>query len=324
MLVIKQGAVRLSKRWIYFLVFVFIIVLIVILWKEDVDDKPKIVVVLKELDNNPYWYIVKAGAEKAFDDLNIDGIVFAPSNEYKIDEQENLLQSLLKQNPDALIVSPIEESIISQLKKFNKKNIPVLLIDTDDPWENKTSYIGTNNFDLGKLGGALLGTQLQPGDKVALITGDIEQAVIGDRIIGAKTSLEAAGITTILKTDVPNNPLQAKREMETLLDKHPDINGVYATTDILAIASHEIIIKNGYNIPIVGADGIVEMIKLIEDETLLGTVAQNPYDMGYLSVETAVRAIKGENVEMYVDSGVDIIVKGNATHRKDFIKKILR
>ncbi|OIJ11227.1 hypothetical protein BKP37_16395 [Anaerobacillus alkalilacustris] len=314
----------MSKRWIYFLVFVFIIVLIVILWKEDVDDKPKIVVVLKELDNNPYWYIVKAGAEKAFDDLNIDGIVFAPSNEYKIDEQENLLQSLLKQNPDALIVSPIEESIISQLKKFNKKNIPVLLIDTDDPWENKTSYIGTNNFDLGKLGGALLGTQLQPGDKVALITGDIEQAVIGDRIIGAKTSLEAAGITTILKTDVPNNPLQAKREMETLLDKHPDINGVYATTDILAIASHEIIIKNGYNIPIVGADGIVEMIKLIEDETLLGTVAQNPYDMGYLSVETAVRAIKGENVEMYVDSGVDIIVKGNATHRKDFIKKILR
>ncbi|OIJ19137.1 hypothetical protein BKP45_14305 [Anaerobacillus alkalidiazotrophicus] len=314
----------MSKRWIFFLAIVLITVIISSIWNPTRNVKPKIVVVLKELDSNPYWYIVKAGAEKGFEDFNIDGLVFAPSNEYKIEEQENLLESLLKQNPDALIVSPIEESIISLLKKFNEKNIPVLLIDTDDPWENKTSYIGTNNFDLGKLGGALLGTQLQPGDKVALITGDIEQVVIGDRIVGAKTSLEAAGITTILKTDVPNNPLQAKSEMENLLDKHPDINGVYATTDILAIASHEIINKNGYNKPVIGADGIVEMIKLIENETLSGTVAQNPYDMGYLSVETAVRAIKGENVEMYVDSGVDIIVRGNATHRKDFIKKILR
>ncbi|GAA3313279.1 hypothetical protein GCM10020331_003050 [Ectobacillus funiculus] len=41
----------------------------------------------------------------------------------------------------------------------------------------------------------------------------------------------------------------------------------------------------------------MKMVKSVEDGTLSATIAQNPYDMGYLSVEKkALKAIKGEPV----------------------------
>ena len=65
------------------------------------------------------------------------------------------------------------------------------------------------------------------------------------------------------------------------------------------------------------------MIELIEDGKIPGTVAQNPFDMGYLSAEAALKVSKGERVESTIDSGVDIIIKGNAKQRLEFLKGLL-
>ncbi len=66
------------------------------------------------------------------------------------------------------------------------------------------------------------------------------------------------------------------------------------------------------------------MLELIEEGKLSGTVAQNPYDMGYLSVEAATKVMEGEEVENNMDSGVDIIIQGNAMQRLDFQRRLLR
>lgn len=313
----------LKQRKIILFVFIFSTILVVFILKQFENEKPKVVVVLKELNNNQFWNIVKAGAEKGFRDFGIDGKVIAPSNEYNFDEQEKILKDILKENPDVLIVSMIEASKISILKEFDKKNIPVLLIDTDIPWENKSSYIGTNNLELGLKGGALLATKLQPSDKVALITGEESNPELRARIKGAKTSLENVGIKIATHKTIANDAEQAKSVMETILNDHPDVKGVYATSDVLALSAIEIIQKNGFDIPVIGTDGLTEMIKLIEEGTLSSTVAQNPYDMGYLSVGTALKVVKGEYIERNIDSGVDIIIQGNATQRLDFTRRII-
>ncbi|GAA3330840.1 hypothetical protein GCM10020331_084970 [Ectobacillus funiculus] len=60
-----------------------------------------------------------------------------------------------------------------------------------------------------------------------------------------------------------------------------------------AMDALEVIKEQGLNMPVVGADGLIEMIELIENGTLTGTVAQNPYDMGYISIETALKSHQG-------------------------------
>lgn len=102
-----------------------------------------------------------------------------------------------------------------------------MLIDTDLPWENKQSYIGTNNYELGWKGGALLASELQPGDSVALIKGDERNPELRDRIKGAKTSLTNVGIKIEAHKTIENDAVKVRIVMDKILSDHPDIKGVY-------------------------------------------------------------------------------------------------
>lgn len=292
--------------------------------KSFADERPKVVLVLKSI-NSQYWEIIKAGAEKAFSDFGIDGKVIAPLDE-STEEQSRLLEMTYKENPDVLIVAPTDSTVIPILEKFTKiKKTPVLLVDNDYAMENKTSYVGTDNVDLGEKAGSLLASQLQPENKVAIIGGDLSISVFRERINGAKMALKDAGIVVVTETErLSEDTKTEKEEMIKILRDDPDIKGVFATNDISALLVHKVLEEQGIAIPVIGADGIPDMLKLIKDGTISSTVAQNPYDMGYLSVETALKVTKGEHVEKVIDTGVDIIIKENAKQRLDFLKKLLK
>ncbi|MGM0875245.1 MAG: substrate-binding domain-containing protein [Bacillota bacterium] len=73
--------------------------------------------------------------------FGLDGSVIAPISG-TVEGQAEMLEIVLKENPDVLIISPTYPTpIIPILDRFVEQNIPVLLLDTDDPWENKTAYM---------------------------------------------------------------------------------------------------------------------------------------------------------------------------------------
>ena len=314
-----------NKRKGYLLTILIISVIsIAIIYKQFfVEEKPKVIVVLKNL-NLQYWDIVKAGAEKGFEDFDIDGKVIAPKRE-SVKEQREMLKKVLEERPDVLVVSPINTANIkSELEEFVKQGIPVLFIHTDDFWKDRTSYIGTNNFELGRKAGILMASQLQPGDQVALLgrTAELDDK----RIKGAKASLEAVGIKIVteingLSIDTSGN---YGNKNGNRFEEHPDLKGVIPTTDYIALPALKVIKNHGLEIPVTGTDGITEMLQLIEKGTLSTAVVQNPYDMGYLSAQTALRVSKGETVNKTIDSGVDLITKENVKQRIDFINHVLK
>jgi len=317
----------LKRRKLFLLTFFIVSVILVgFSFKYFVDEKPKVVFVLRTLDNQ-YWEIIRAGIEQGCKDFGIDGKVMAPRNGTAT-EQMKMLKNVLEEHPDILVVSPaISPDIIPNLEEFVKRNIPVLLIDADEPWKNKTAYIGTNNLELGRKAGILMASMLQPGDKVALI--GRESSVEREQIKGAKGSLEAAGIniapeTLKLSIDDKEHDQKVKKVIETILQQHPDLKGVITSTDYLAIPVVKVLQEQGLTIPVTGADGIIKMLELVEKGTLISTVAQNPYDMGYLSVEAALKVTKGEKIKRNIDSGVDIITEDNVKQKLDFLKKVLK
>lgn len=291
------------------------------------EDKPKVVVVLRDIDTQ-YWQIIKVGAQKGFQDFGMDGKILASTSlSKKGNQQEKLLEKVLKEeSPDILIVAPDDTpEVKSSLQKFVDRKIPVLFLDTDVRFNNNISFIGTNNFDLGRKAGALLASQLQPGDEVAILGDELTGPVSGERIKGAKYSLEAAGIEiAAVKLRLANDPARVRKAMTDILKKHSDIKGVFAITDIVALSALEIIEKHEQSIPVIGADGIMEMTKLINNETLSATVAQNPYDIGYIGVQTAMKVVEGDKVEEEIDTGVDIIIKDNAKQKLDFLQGLLK
>lgn len=65
-------------------------------------------------------------------------------------------------------------------------------------------------------------------------------------------------------------------------------------------------------------------MKSIKAGELTASVAQSPYNIGKLGVETAVKAAKGENVNNRVDTGTKMITKENVDQAQAELDKILK
>jgi ribose transport system substrate-binding protein len=309
------------KNILFFLIIASIVLVSFYIYKQFIEDKPKVVVVLKQL-NLQSWEILKAGAEKGFKDFNLDGKVLAPKHG-TVEEQRILLEKVLKEDPDVLILAAIHKDLIPQLDEFSKRDIPVLLVHTDLPWKDKVAYIGTNNKDLGRKAGVLMATKMQPGNKVALLGRDISVEL--ERIYGAKQSLIEGGLDIVVeKTDLSDDKREIEREIGAILKEHPDLKGIVTSSDYIALPILKMVREQGFDLPVTGTDGIPDMLELIQDGILTISVIQNPYDMGYLSIEAAYKVTKGERIETNIDSGVDIITEVNVEDRLKFYNSVLK
>lgn len=284
--------------------------------------KPKVAVVLKGI-NQEYFKLVEAGAKQAFKDFDIDGTFLAAASEIETEKLINILEDQLNDNPDALVVMPSTEAAVPVLNRYLEKDIPVLFIDTDLDWEGKTTYIGTDNYTAGKKAGEFLASQLSKGDEIAIIEGVSGTAVSDDRIKGFKDAMEEAGIKVSASQAADFDRVKAVTVMENILTAHPNIKGVLTANDEMAMGALKALETQGKKIVIVGIDGTSDALKSISNDGVTGTVEQKPYEMGYIGVENALKAINKETVEKRIDSGVEVITIENAADKSIEVTKLL-
>ncbi|WP_374717192.1 sugar ABC transporter substrate-binding protein [Geobacillus thermodenitrificans] len=279
----------------------------------------RVAVVLKTL-SSPYWKYVEAGAKAAGKELGVDVTVVGPNAESEVMQQINMIEDQLNQSPGALVVSPSQPDTVVPV--LETATVPVLLIDTDAKLKNKTSFIGTENYEAGYEGGKLLSSLLQKGDKVAIISGALGNTATDERVKGAKAALEEAGMVIVAEQPADSDKTKAMSVMENILQKNNDVKGVFAANDDMALGVLRAVEAKGLDVKVIGTDGTLEAVESILDGKLAGTIAQNPYKMGYEGVKNALAAINGEKVDKRINSGVGVITKDNAQEKLEFLKTI--
>jgi hypothetical protein len=73
--------------------------------------------------------------------------------------------------------------------------------------------------------------------------------------------------------------------------------------------------------PHVDLDFLTEGLESVQAGGLIAEVAQNPYMMVYLGVETAAKKLNGEEIEKRIDSGAEVITKDNVDESLAAIKE---
>lgn len=290
--------------------------------KEESSNKRNIAVVLKGADQE-YFKLAEAGAKQAFQDFNVKGTFLAASKETQEQELLNILEDLLIQAPDGLVVMPSTGAAIPTLKKYEEKNIPVLLIDTDLDWDGKVAYIGTDNYTAGQKVGEYLEEILQPDAEVAIIEGVSGAAQNEARVSGAKDYLEDKGfkIATVQAADFDRT--KAVSTMENIITAHPNIQAVFAANDEMALGAYQALKTANLDIPIIGIDGTTDALQSIADGDVTASIEQLPYTMAYLAVENAIKSLDGETVEKEIDSGIELITVENAADKLSNVKTLL-
>ena len=280
--------------------------------KEDVT----IALVTKAMDSE-FWLSVAEGAKAgAAERPGVKLTIVAPDREINVDQQVSMLEDQVRRGVKALVVSPAGSAqVMSALELAASRGIPVVLVDTDAPFPKKVSYIGTDNRRGGQLAAKCLVDRLGGKGEVALISG-----VPGNESQDARAQgfIDAVAQVPGMKL-VAQQPANSERSlgltvMENILTAHPDVKGVFATNDQMALGAMEALDARGLRgkIAIVGFDATKEAVQATVDGKLAGSVAQNPRAMGQKGVEAALAALDGRPVEKRIDTGTELVTKENS------------
>ncbi len=275
-----------------------------------------IALVTKAMDSE-FWLMVAAGAKAgAAERPGVKLTIVAPDREINVDQQVSILEDQVRRGVKALVVSPAGSAqVMSALELASSRGIPVVLIDTDAPFAKKVSYIGTDNRRGGQLAAKCLVDRLAGKGEVALISG-----VPGNESQDARAQgfIDAVAKVPGMKL-VAQQPANSERSlgltvMENILTAHPDVKGVFATNDQMALGAMEALDARDLRgkVAIVGFDATKEAVQATVDGKLAGSVAQNPRAMGQKGVEAALAALDGRPVEKRIDTGTELVTKENA------------
>jgi ribose transport system substrate-binding protein len=279
--------------------------------------------------NSDFWHMVEAGAKAAGKEFGYNVNVMGPNSESDYLGQMNMIEDAVTNKVGAIVLSPNDsKAVIPSVEKAKAANVPVILIGAELLTDDKTlfkSLIATVNYEAGKIAGNYLVERLKRGDKVAIIRGILGTPNHDQRSGGAADVLKAAGIEVVAIQSADSDMGKAVNVTENILQNNPDLKGIYATSDEMAIGALNAV-KNAQKlnqIVVLGFDGTYIGLDSIEAGELAASIAQKPIDMGYLGVKTAIDVIEGRAVPDFIDSGTDVIEKSNvAAYRKNLQEQL--
>lgn len=295
------------------------------------DEEYHIDVILKTTASE-YWGYVEAGALAYMaDNPNVTVSVKGAPSETAYDDQLNLIETDLSSDEyDAYVISPLQADMVANLIKDSDK--PIIAVDTRIESDKILSFVGTGNLEAAKLGGiaAVEAAEAAGWEEIQAIaiSGVQGDSTASDRLEGYQTGIEEAGgeflVDEIQYADAVAD--KAVTSMEAIIQKFPEgIAIIVANNDDMAIgAARAAKDVEAYKDTIfVGFDGNLSAADAIlaGDETL--SVAQDAYGMGYKAVEAAVKALQGEELDEFIDSGAKIITPDNAKDRKAELQEYL-
>lgn len=264
---------------------------------------------------NPFWAAVERGARDAAKTLGVNLVVLSPPAETDVQAQIALIEDQIAKRVNAIVVAPTDVSALnSTFDKARARKIPVLFVDTDATWPHKVTFIGTDNRAGGALGGKFLCDNLGGRAQVAIITGVMTTQSIRARVEGARARMRGCGLQIVAELPANSDRALGQQVMEDILTRQPNVRGVFAANDLMALGAAEAVKARGKTgqVLIVGFDAIPEAAQAILRGELAASVAQNPYNMGKFGVESALKVLRGQSVPKRIDTGTTLVTKQNA------------
>lgn len=268
--------------------------------------------VVKSLSDS-FYVLMKAGAEAKAKEMGVNLNFIAPNSESDVQAQVDMIQNLIGQNVSALCVSPSSpEAVLPVFEQADAAGIPVLAVDNDTTFEKKLTFIGTGSEAAGEIGGQYAAEQIGKGGKAIILRGRLGDSNHDEREAGFRKGLEAGGLEVLEVRACDSESEKAMNAMQDLMNRYSDIDVVCTTADTMAQGAQRAVEQAGKDIPVLGFDGTIPVAEMTAEGKFMGTVAQDPYNMGVVGVEQAVKAAKGESIDPRIDTGAKMVTQENA------------
>ena len=297
--------------------------------------KPNIYLITKGYANN-YWDDLRQGAVDAA--LQRDCNIYlggTPSEEHP-ELLAYLMTEAVKEGADAVIVSPTNvPAVVEAAKQVKQAGIPLIFVDTILNEHVFDVCYETDNMQAGRLAAREMLLLLHKQGRsdtdqlsIGMGIGMMESQTTLERLAGFQEywSANAPEAWTVLE-DIKCNQGDAdiaQSQSYDFMNTYPDLAGLVALNNGSAVGTALAVRSSGRtDIALVGFDYSDEMKTMIHDKSYdASSIVQRQYNMGYQSVEAAIKLIAGiEQPYKYVDMGIFQVNRDNADSA--YIQKIV-
>lgn len=272
-------------------------------------------VFLPKYENIEYWKSQIIGIEKAAIEFGKFGVVldyfFYDFNEAAF---KKAVEKVLDFDCDGLLFAPIfyEESV-RFLREYEKKNFPVVMIDSNISNNEEHAYVGQDAFQSGYLAGRLISFAVKNERKILIfkITREIEStSVYLQRIDGFYSFFKDHDELTNFKFS--EITIKDSGIDQLSLDMFSDINSVFVPNSRAYIVAKFLEQNHIKGVRIIGYDLLKENIEYLNKGIIDFLINQRPEEQGYMGINHLYKKmVLQEDVENIHYIPLEIILKEN-------------
>jgi ribose transport system substrate-binding protein len=241
---------------------------------------------------------LKNGAEE---EAKKDGITLDLQNANNSDSTElNFVTTDVVKKPGVLILDPTSSNAAAaSVKQANGASVPVVAFDRQPQSGNLKAFVGYNAIDAGKRAADALAAAIHDKGDVAEVEGILGTNVAQDRHTGFREeTAKYPNIHIVATQSASFDQATALDVMTNILQAHPNIQGVYAANDEMALGVLAALKPRGLvgKVAVVGNDGIEQALAAIQAGQMAATNAESAFAEGQRVVELADDVLEGKQI----------------------------
>jgi ribose transport system substrate-binding protein len=302
-------------------------------------DKKQLVIVVKGLDN-PFFEAIHQGclkwnSENASSEYECFYTGPASTSD-EAGEAQIVSDMLAKPTTAAMAISPSNAQLIAQTIKSSNPTIPIMTVDADlskDDAALRKTYLGTDNYLMGKKIGEYIKKAIPAGGTICTIEGNPAADNILRRAQGMRDALTGkeglaalageGGWTEVAGCPVFTNDDGAKgvQAMTDILAANPNLTafGIMGGWPLFGAPQpyrdlvgplKDKLASNAFAIG--AADTIGDEVAIAKEGLVTALVGQRPFEMGYKAPSVMMDLIAGKKVDDPVFTGLDECTKDTA------------
>ena len=253
-----------------------------------------LIAIITPSHDNPFFKAEAVGAEAKAKELGYETLVLVHDDD--ANKQSQLIDTAIGRGAKAIILDNAgSEASIAAVQKAKDAGVPSFLIDREiNATGVAVSQIVSNNAQGASLGGQEFAKLMNGEGTYAELTGKPTDTNAGVRSKGYHDILDQyPGLSMVAQQTANWDQAEALSVTQTILQAHPDIKGVIAGNDTMALGAQAALQSaNRNDVIVVGFDGSPDVTASIEKGEIKATVLQPASQIAQMAVDQADKYIK--------------------------------
>ena len=259
-------------------------------------DNKRIAIVISTL-NNPWFVLLGESAKARAEELGYEAVSFDSQNNSSKETEH--FDNIIAAGYSAILFNPTDaDGSVVNVRRAREASIPVFCMDREiNARDVATCQILSDNFSgCVEIGKEFIRTVGREG-KYAELLGLVGDNNTWNRSRGFHTVVDCfPGLELVAQQSADFDRNTAMMVMESILQAHGDIVGVFCGNDAMAMGAYQAVLAAGKadQIKVFGFDGEKDVLNAIREGKIIATGMQSPVLMARTAAEFAHRYLSGD------------------------------